>query len=151
MNRSTGMRETCNNCHKVVPERCDGLIWYIKEWGPDRPICAGTDGGSIHGSRFHFVMGHGASWYTPLLSREECEEAKKREWVARCERCGADHDSRTSKWVPKGGNEWERVCLECYKKLKEIRESVEKMCEPLGGPLNESPHGDGGGPRGNLV
>lgn len=62
---------------RVYPE-CDGKLFYIKEWGKNRPICKGwkyeeDNKFKIIDNKPHylFVRGFGESWYVPLIEIKE--------------------------------------------------------------------------------
>jgi hypothetical protein len=65
--------QICSHCKKQVPNECDGILYFIKEWGEKRKLCKGEmeedDSFKIINGEpyFHFVRGCGEAWYVPLF------------------------------------------------------------------------------------
>jgi hypothetical protein len=66
--------QICTHCKKQVPDKCDGVLYFIKEWGRHRKICKGEmkeDGTwrTIKGKPYyHYVRGHGEEWDVELFN-----------------------------------------------------------------------------------
>ncbi len=58
----------CDNCHKVIPEHCNGRVYRCEDMSRD--ICAGLDGDQMtetpDGTFYKYIRGHGQSWLVPL-------------------------------------------------------------------------------------
>jgi len=63
----------CSHCKKQFPNECDGIIYYIKEWGKKRKLCKGEmeedNSFRIKNGKpyYHYIMGFGTEWDTPLF------------------------------------------------------------------------------------